>query len=122
VGVLEDRPSRHRDLVLARHTLEQNLPDRPSPTPAAPGTDEPSRPSQPEEIVSTSLLCAKPSFHLSNGAGIIFHGALHYRLGLPESSGYPLILGFGGGVDPFLFRPFRAHCVTPLVPGAYAPG
>jgi len=77
VGVLEDRPSRHRDLVLARHTLEQKLPDRPSPTPAASRTDEPLRPSQPEEIVSTGLLCPKPSFQLSNGAGIIFHGDQH---------------------------------------------
>src|ERR1035437_911964 len=88
--VLEDRPGRDRNLVIAPGTLPQNLPHRPSSIPAAPRANEALRPPQAEQIVPASLLRAKPIFQFSDCPGIVFHERLHYRWGLPESSGYPL--------------------------------
>ena len=45
-----------------------------------------------EQVLPASLICAETPLKLQKRSWIIlFHGPEHYRLGLPESNGYPVL-------------------------------
>src|SRR5208283_1653259 len=89
VRVLKDCPGRHRGLIGAFGALPKHAAQRPPAALPTTRATETVRPSQAKKILPTSFLCRETSFEFSEIARIILHRDVYYRLGLPESTGYP---------------------------------
>ena len=88
-GVLKDRPGRHRTLVVATRTLQQNAGLRPTFPPATARAAKAVRPTEPKQILPAGLLRRKASLKFHQIPRKILHRGPYYRLWLPESSEYP---------------------------------
>ena len=91
--VLKDGPRGHRGLAPTRSALQQHFSQRPRLSTTATRTAETVRPAQPEQILPAGLLTAKTGLELCQVLRVIFHLQAYYILGLPESTGYPSIIG-----------------------------
>ena len=88
--VLEDSSRRKGDLPTTGGTLQKGASYRPRFRSSANRAPEAVRPTQLSKVRPTGLLPSKSLLKFSLGPRIIFHGPLHYILGLPESRGYPI--------------------------------
>src|SRR5439155_7292845 len=87
--VLENRPGSQRSLVHTTRTLPEGGTQPPPSAFPTTGAAKPFRPAHPEKIITTGFLRWEALFEVRHRARIVFHGALHYLLWLPESNGYP---------------------------------
>src|SRR3954447_7659359 len=89
-GILKDRPSSHRTLVVAIRTLQKNAGFWPALSPATARAAKAVRPTEPKQILPAGRLRRKASLKFHQIPRKILHRRPYYRLGLPESSKYPL--------------------------------
>src|SRR5215472_2570429 len=89
VRVLEDGSGRQRNLAAASRTLTENGTQRPSLGGTAARASESLRPADLKQILPAGLLRAEARLEVRRGPRVILHGLAYYRLGSPESSGYP---------------------------------
>ena len=89
MGVLKVCPGRHRRLIGTFGALPKHASQRPPAAMPTTRATETIRPSQTEKILSTGFLGRETSFEFSEIARIVLHRPAYYRLGLPESTGYP---------------------------------
>src|ERR1035441_10588824 len=88
---LKHRARGHRNLIAAAGALNTARLLRPALAGFTSRTTESVRPAKIEQILPASLLRAEAPLKLQKRPRIIlFHGPEHYRLGLPESNGYPV--------------------------------
>src|SRR5271157_262492 len=89
--ILKHRARGHRNLIAATGALNTARLQGPTLASFASRTMESVRPSEIKQIPPASLLRAEAPLKLQKRTGIIlFHAHEHYRLGLPESNGYPV--------------------------------
>src|SRR3954452_398258 len=87
--VLENGPGRHRALIPATGTLQQQPTNRPVPPLPTTRAAKPIRPTQPQQVLAARVFCRNARLKFSQSPGIILHGISYYMLGVPESSRYP---------------------------------
>src|ERR1035441_3570953 len=89
--ILKHRSRSHRNLIAAAGALNTARLQRPALACFTARTTESVRPAEIEQVLPASLLRAEAPLELQKRPRIIlFHGPKHYRLGLPESNGYPV--------------------------------
>src|ERR1700690_3131395 len=89
--ILKNRACGHRNLIPAAGALNTARLQGPTLASFTSRTAESVRPSEIEQILPASLLRAEAPLKLQKCPRIIlFHAPKHYRLGLPESNGYPV--------------------------------
>src|ERR1035438_3744633 len=89
--ILKHRPRGHRNLIAAAGALNTARLQRPVLACFTSRTTESVRPAEIEQVLPASLLRTEAPLKLQKRPRIIlFHDPEHYRLGLPESNGYPV--------------------------------
>ena len=89
--ILKHRACGRRNLIPAAGALHAARLQRPAFACFTSRTTESARPAEIEQVLPASLLSAETPLKLQKCARIIFfHDPEHYRLGLPESHGYPV--------------------------------
>src|SRR5664280_437449 len=92
--ILKHRARGHRNLIAAAGALNTARLQRPALACFTSRTTESVRPAEIEQVFPASLLRAEAPLKLQKSPRIIlFHDPEHYRLGLPESNGYPVLTG-----------------------------
>ncbi len=89
-GALENRPCRHGHLIPALAAEPQPATHGPSLPAGAPRTNETLRPTKAEQIFPTGLVGGEPLLQFQQCPWVILHDQKHYRLGVVESSEYPV--------------------------------
>src|SRR5664279_741296 len=89
--ILKHRARGHRNLIAAVGALNTARLQRPALVCFTSRTKESIRPAEIEQVLPAGLLRAEAPLKLQKRPRIIlFHGHEHYRLGRPESNGYPV--------------------------------
>src|ERR1035438_110874 len=90
--ILKHRACGRRNLIAAAGALNTARLQRPALAYITSRTMKPVRPAEIEQVLPASLLGAEAPLELLKRPWIIlFHDPEHYRLGLPESNGYPVL-------------------------------